>query len=54
LRNALLILLFGSRAVLADVSFAFMPFIRLQKPLRRAFAFGDFFACFALTGGLRL
>jgi hypothetical protein len=38
----LLILEFGSLAVLAEVSFAFMPFIRLQKDFLRLAAFEPF------------
>ena len=45
--------LLGSRAVFDDVSFFFMPFMRAQKDLRRAAAFGDFLACFFETGGFR-
>jgi hypothetical protein len=40
----------GSRAVSADVSFAFIPFIRLQKESRLAEAAGLFFASEELTG----
>jgi len=52
--SALLIRLSGSRAVLALVSFFFMPVMRLQKLSRRLPAFSDFAAILLLTGGLRL
>ena len=44
--------LFGSFLVLAEVSFALMPFMRAQKDLRLAAFFGLFFASFAETGRL--
>lgn len=43
---------FGSLAVSALVSFAFMPFILRQKAARRLAAFGDRFASAAFTGRL--
>jgi hypothetical protein len=52
-RKDLFILEFGSRAVLADVSFDFIPHILEQKDLRRPAALGDFFASAFFTGGLR-
>jgi hypothetical protein len=49
-----LILLFGSRAVLDEVSFFFMPDMRAQKDFLLAAAVSDRAACFLLTGAFRL
>jgi hypothetical protein len=49
----LLILEFGSFAVLAEVFFAFIPHIRPQKDLRLPADLGDLAASAFLTGGLR-
>jgi hypothetical protein len=49
----LLILEFGSLAVLLEVFFAFIPHIRPQNDLRRAADLGDFLASAFFTGGLR-
>ena len=45
--------LFGSRAVLAEVNFFFMPDILAQKDLRLAAEVLDREACFLLTGAFR-
>ena len=52
LRRALLILLFGSFAVLSLVSRDFMPHMRAQKDFRLLADLGLDFALAALTGGL--
>jgi hypothetical protein len=52
-RKDLLILEFGSPAVLLEVFFAFIPHIRLQKDLRLAADLGDLEASAFLTGGFR-
>lgn len=53
-RSDLLILLFGSRAVLAEVLRRFIPSMRAQNDFLRAADFGDRFASAFFTGGFKL